>query len=167
MASSKPLEWKGFGRVVVATDAAPVNTRVELGLKDDEVAEIHKIEYALESILAATTTGARADLCMSMDPDIDDAPMAVSTTEDLETFHSNSLIMNILQAVADLDEIYPGGKFTEVSYDPPIMVGTDVGISSQFTWLTADGSGGLLGRLYFTRRKANVMELNQVLLKRR
>lgn len=165
--SGKPLEWKGFGRVVAATDAAPVNTRIELGLRDDEVAEIHKIEYYIEMILAATTTGMRADVCLGMDPDLDDAPLALGTTEDLETFHSNAFIGNILQAVADLDEIYPGEKFTQLQYVPPLLVGTDVGMSSQFTWLTADGSGAIMGRLYFTRRKATVMELNQVLLKRR
>lgn len=163
----KPLEWVGFGRVVIATDANPVNTRVELGLKDDEVAEIHKVEIESELLLVATTTGARVDLCLSMDPDIDDAPRSVSTTEDLETFHSHTHIKNPIQAIADVDTIYPGEKTLERTYKPPVLVGTDVGLVSQFTWLTADGTGALLGRLYFTRRKANVSELNQVLLKRR
>lgn len=167
MSNKKPLEWKGFGRVVAATDAAPVNTRVELGLKDDEVAEIHKIEIAQELILDAASTGARADLCLSMDPDIDDAPVALGTTEDLETFHSGSHIINPIQAIADVDTIYRGDKFSEMEHDPPVLVGTDVGMSSQFTWLTSDGAGALMGRLFFTRRKASVMELNQVLLKRR
>ena len=51
-----------------------------------------------------------------------------------------------------------------IDFDPPVLVGTDVGMVvhndaaiNAMSWV----------RLYFTRRKANVMELNQVLLKRR
>lgn len=165
--SNKPLEWVGWQRIVVATDAAPVNTEVVLGLRDDEVAEIHRIEYVKELLLAATTTGARVDLAIGMDPDLDDAPGAIATTEDLEVFHSDCLVLNPLQAIADVDTIYKGSEYIGKNMDPPILVGTNVGISSQFTWLTADGTGSLMGKLFFTRRKANVAELNQILLKRR
>lgn len=163
----KPLEWRATARLITATEADAVNSTIELGLRDDEVAEIHKIEIDVELVPATTTTALRADWCLSMDPDIDDSPTAVATNEDLEVFHKSSFIGAFLQAVADVDELVREDYHLDEHYDPPVLVGTDVGLSSRFTFTTANGSGAIIVRIFFTRRKASVEELNQVLLKRR
>jgi len=162
--SNKPLEWK-FGYINTA-NATVTNFRIVLGLKDDEVAEIHKV---MSSIQPAGFAAGGADdiilhsLALSMDPDVIADPAAAANHEDLEWFYMH---FHDLQ-----EELETSGKAShklndekDVNFDPPVLVGTDVGMVvhndasiAAMTWV----------RLYFTRRKANVMELNQVLLKRR
>lgn len=165
--SSKLLEWSGKSRAISATDASPVNEKINLALRDDEVAEIHKIEAYMELTLDGGSTGARLDYAMSIDPDVNDSPTADNTWEDLEVFHADSLVKSVLQLIADIDQVDRDDKYKDMNYDPPLLVGTDIGISSKATWITADGSAGLKIKVYFTRRKATVSELNQILLKRR
>ena len=163
----KFLEWTGLSRTAVVTDTNPVNSKINLALRDDEVAEIHKLEVLIELSLDGAPTGARLDYALSMDPDIDDSPTADNTWEDLEVFHGDSFIKLPLQLIADVDEIDRDDKYKTINFSPPLLVGTNIGVSSKFTWITADGSGALRIRVYFTRRKANIAELNQILLKRR
>ena len=163
----KPLEWSGKSRTIIATDASPVNSKINLALRDDEVAEIHKLEVLIELGLAAASTGGRIDYALSMDPDIDDSPTDDDTWEDLEVFHADSFIKSPLQLIADVDEVCRDDKYKDINFNPPLLVGTDIGVTSKATWVTADGAGGLRIKAYFTRRKANVQELNQILLKRR
>jgi len=167
MANKKPLEWSGKSRTIIATDASPVNEKINLALRDDEVAEIHKIEVMVELTMAAASTGGRVDYALSMDPDINDSPTHDNTWEDLEVFHGSSVIKNVLQLAADIDETDRGDDYKSLDYNPPILVGTNVGITSKATWLVADGEAGLRVKVFFTRRKATVQELNQILLKRR
>ena len=165
--SKKPLEWSGMSRLVNIHDVNPVNRQINLALRDDEVAEIHKIEVLMELTLANATTGARIDYAMSMDPDIIREPTDDDVWEDLEVFHCGSYIKSPIIAIADVDEIDRDDKSEEISYSPPILVGTNIGISNQVQFITAAGVGSLKVKVFFTRRKANVQELNQILLKRR
>lgn len=165
--SKKPLEWSGKMRLVDATDANPVNSKINLALRDDEIAEIHKIETEFMLGIAAATTSARGDFVISMDPDTIQDPGEPVTFEDLEVFHSETRLRTPLQLVADIDELIDDVKSKDVDFKNPVLVGTNLGISSQFTWLTADGVGWIKVKVFFTRRKANVQELNQILLKRR
>jgi len=162
--SNKPLEWK-FG-YINTTDATVTNFRIVLGLKDDEVAEIHKVMSAI--IPAGFAAGgaddtALASMALSMDPDVIADPAAAANQEDLEWFYMH---FNDQQIELTTDGAFWALLSNEknVDFDPPVLVGTDVGMVVHndadincMTWV----------RLYFTRRKANVMELNQVLLKRR
>lgn len=165
--NKRPLEWSSLHRAMAATEANPVNSKINLALRDDEVAEIHKIIVETQLSLAATTTSARLDFVMSMDPDVKDDPGEEVTWEDLEVFYGEGRIRTPKQLVADIDEIVDDFERKDLNFSPPILVGTDIGISSQVTWLTADSAAVLKLKVFFTRRKANVQELNQILLKRR
>lgn len=164
---SKVLEWSSYMRLVNATDTDPVNGKVNLALRDDEVAEIHKIETEFMLGLAATTTVSRGDFCISMDPDVISDPGEAITFEDLEVFHCETRVRVPMQLVADVDEIADDVIRKTEDFKLPILVGTNLGISSYFTWVTADSTGWIKIKVFFTRRRANVQELNQILLKRR
>lgn len=162
--SSKPLEWK-FQHITTA-NATPTNGRIALGLRDDEVAEVHKVmTYVAPDAMPAGGVDDELVLIMalSMDPDVVATPIAGNNEEDLEWFlthrHETQIELTTEGAwFAKLDDTQ------DVNFDPPVLVGTDIGmvvvgdaaLACQF-WV----------RVYFTRRRANVMELNQVLLKRR
>ena len=163
----KFLEWSGEMRLIEATDTDPVNSKINLALRDDEVAEVHKITTETMLGLAATTTMAKLDMALSMDPDIKDDPGEETTFEDLEVFHSEHRVRTPQQLVADIDEVVDDGQHRDLDFSPPLLLGTNIGISSQCTWLTADGVASIRVKVYYTRRKANIAELNQILLKRR
>ena len=162
-AGKKPLEWVFAGKSTA--DATPVNERIELGLKDDEVAEIHKIEslVSFENIPDAANDECQASMALSMDPDVVADPSVAANNEDLEWFFFDRSNIQVEVGAAGATIIEKARKHSE-SYDPPVLVGTDVG-------MVVKGDAGIgcgfWCRLFFTRRKANVMELNQVLLKRR
>jgi len=162
--SKKPLEWKFVA--INTTDGTITNARIALGLKDDEVAEIHKV---MSSIAPAAFAAGGADdmlvqaMALSMDPDVIADPQVAASNEDLEWFF---LHRHEVQAEIETDgmtqHIHNSEK--DVNFDPPVLVGTDVGVVVHNDAAIACGSWV---RIFFTRRKANVMELNQVLLKRR
>jgi len=61
---------------------------------------------------------------------------------------------------------------TSFQYDfnvRPVLVGTDLGLGFYVVTVTGTLDAGSLAyaKVWFTRRKANVSELNQILLKRR
>lgn len=165
--NKRPLEWSSLQIDKNVTEANPVNHKINLALRDDEVAEIHKITIANQLSIAAATTSARLDYIISMDPDVVSDPGDRAPWEDLETIHGNSRIRTPMQLVADVDEVVEDIKNENLDFSPPILVGTNMGVSSQVTWLTADSVATIKIKVYFTRRKANVQELNQILLKRR
>ena len=161
--SKKPLEWKFAG--INTTDTTVTNERIELGLKDDEVAEIHKV---MSSIGPSAYTAGGADdsnlttMALSMDPDVIADPATMANNEDLEWFYLHRLDSQIELTTSGA---YFGKLNSEKSedFDPPVLVGTDVGMVVHNDAINC----GSWVRVFFTRRKANVMELNQVLLKRR
>lgn len=160
--SKKPLEWQ-IGRVNT-TDATVTNFRIELGLKDDEVAEIHKVD---SNIFGRLTAGAddivEYNMMLSMDPDIDASPAVAANHDDLEVFFEHFLHMDRdLTTTGQSQSLLSDHKVSD--FKSPVLVGTDVG-------MVVIGDAAMIGafwvRLYFTRRKASVTDLNQVLLKRR
>lgn len=161
----KPMEWV-YKAEVNALDTV-VNTRIELGLRDDEVAEILAIQGSIE--LLALAEGAdlerQVNMLLSMDPDSTNDPSNVVDLEDLEVFYNTLNKNNVLSAAAG-DFFYEDR--TRVSFDytfpQPVLIGTDIGMA---TISNTTDSHLVEVRIYFTRRKANVMELNQILLKRR
>lgn len=161
--NSKPLEWV-FGYVDAAPSAVVTNYRIELGLKDDEVAEIHKIDSSID---AGLTAGADDDvdvhMMLSMDPNVIADPAVTVNHDDLEIFYEhNSHQDRDLTTEGQSQGSLTTRKISD--FKPPVLVGTDVGMvvhgdaaENVYFWV----------RLYFTRRRASVTDLNQVLLKRR
>lgn len=160
----KPLEWK-FG-FINTIDGTVTNFRIVLGLKDDEVAEIHKV---MSNIGPAGFAAGGADdfieqvMVLSMDPDVLADPAVAVNHEDLEWFYLHKhTVQEELETTGKTAHKHDDSQSED--FDPPILVGTDVGMAvHNDTSLACDS----WVRIYFTRRKANVMELNQVLLKRR
>jgi len=161
-ASSKPLEW--ISDCIGTTDATVTNGVIELGLRDDEVAEVWQIDSYISGGLAA---GANDEVeyhkMISMDPDVIADPSVAANMEDLEIIMHHGLSM-------DRDLTTTGqsqGQRANHSirrYNPPVLVGTDMG---QVVKGDAAEVGAFWTTVYFTRRRANVSELNQILLKRR
>lgn len=161
--SRKPLEWKFTA--IATVNATVANARIELGLRDDEVAEIHKIEslVSFANIPDAADDEVEANLALSMDPDVAADPSIAANNEDLEWFFFDRSNIQVEVGAAGVTVIEKARKHV-MQYDPPVLVGTDVGMVAKGD--AAIGCGFWV-RLFFTRRRANVMELNQVLLKRR
>lgn len=162
--SNKPLEWV-FG-YINTTALAVANHRIELGLKDDEVAEIHKVhsQLAAGNIDSAAADDVDLYMMLGMDPDVVADPSVAANHSDLEIFFEDSLQIQTDGVVAAGLAAFQSSANKVCDFDPPVLVGTDIG-------MVARGDTTVLGefwvRVYFTRRKANVMELNQILLKRR
>lgn len=162
----KPLEYVFVS--VETSDDTVTNARAELGLKDDEVAEIHKIDgqIMVSTLVDAANNKVTASMMLSMDPDIDEDPSDSENHDDLEVFYEHQL--DLQQEVGAAGTAALKTSESKVSdFRVPVLVGTDVGVV-----VGTEYSGAAVGcyfwtRLYFTRRKANVMELNQILLKRR
>lgn len=162
--SKKPLEWTN-GRINTV-DATVTNYRIELGLKDDEVAEIHKVDSRISAGLidSAAADDVNMYMMMGMDPDVVASPAVAVNHDDLEIFFEDRLRIQTDGIVANGLAAFRGNKDKISDFVPPVLVGTDLG-------MVAVGDVTVTGefwvRIYFTRRKANVMELNQILLKRR
>lgn len=160
--SKKPLEWKAD--TITTTDATVTNGRIALGLRDDEIAEIHKIHsWIIGGLVAGADDITNWGKNVSMDPDIIADPTIGDNAEDLEVFFMHYLAMHRDLTTSGQSE----GKISDVivtDFDPPILVGTDVG---QVVRGDATVAGQFWTRIYFTRRKATAQELNQILLKRR
>lgn len=161
----KPMEW------VYAMDsnslATVVTTRIELGLKDDEVAEILAIQGSIElpPLVESSDLLRTVDLLLSMDPDTTNDPTNGDSLKDLEVFY-NTFNKNQTYSANATDFFYQNliRRAFEFTFPQPVLVGTDVGMATKCNAAAAHITEV---RLYFTRRKANVMELNQILLKRR
>lgn len=157
------MEWKMDA--INTANATVTNGRIELGLRDDEIAEIHKIDshISINNVPDAANDSSDLYKMLSMDPDIDSDPGLEASQEDLEVF--------MLHAYSIQQEVGAAGTATLVRsneathyYSPPILVGTDVG---QVVKGDATLAVEFWTRVFFTRRKANAQELNQILLKRR
>lgn len=161
--SKKPLEWK-FG-YVNTTNATVTNFRIELGLRDEEVAEIHKVRSSIAwaNIPDAANDDVDGHLALSMDPDVAVSPAEAANHEDLEWFyHHNYDLQQEIGAAGQNALRNSDGQ--DCNFSPPVLVGTDVGL---VVIGDATIACSFWVRIFFTRRKANVAELNQVLLKRR
>lgn len=160
--SKKPLEWV-FGYVDTADDTV-TNRRIELGLKDDEVAEIHKVDASIDcGLVDGADDDVDCNMMLSMDPDVDADPAVTDNHDDLEIFFD---MKHHLDRDLTTEGQSQGNLVTQKMSDfkIPVIVGTDVGMVVHGD---ATETGYFWVRLYFTRRRASVMDLNQVLLKRR
>lgn len=162
-AKKRPLEWKMD--TIATASAAITNGRIALGLRDDEIAEIHKIDstIAYANIPDAANDALFATKALSMDPDTVDNPFVILNNEDLEKFHLHEYHVQQEIGAAGQNALRLSDQKTDY-YDPPILVGTDIGAE-----VIGDATIGVdfLTRVFFTRRKATAPELNQILLKRR
>jgi hypothetical protein len=159
----KPLEWV-HGAINTTNDTV-TNFRIELGLKDDEVAEIHKIDSSINHGNVPDAANDQLELyeMLSMDPNVIADPSVAVNHEDLEIFFDDSY--QTQQEVGGASTATLVNSHNKISdFENPILVGTDIG-------MVAKGDAAVAcefwTRIYFSRRKANVMELNQILLKRR
>lgn len=161
--SKRPIEWKMD--TVNTTNATVTNGRIALGLRDDEIAEIHKIDshIGLGNIPDAANDVVVAYKAISMDPDVDEDPSVAVNNEDLEKFMMHSYQVQQEVGAAGTATLVLSDEQSHV-YDPPILVGTDVG---QVVIGDATVACEFWTRIFFTRRKATAQELNQILLKRR
>lgn len=175
--SKMPLEWKA-DQLTAVTDDTNVNTAIDLDLLPDEVAEIHKIESKIvpyPTVAAAGTPtqdqALSVSIALSMDPNFAGEPRLLSAAnelEDLEVFYDQQYEGKFDTEGTEANfQFYKLSEFKVVDYDPPILVGTNVGFSMTMSNTPDEFDAKALVRLYFTRRRASVTELNQILLKRR
>ena len=168
-----PLEW--VGKWMLLTAKAVINTdELDLDLLQDEIAEIQQIDsyLVLDGAAAAQVDDASAlNAMLSMDPSSNANPTAVASVEDLETFFTHFLNIatiadsTVVSAQRHKDESH---KVWRAQEGKPILVGTNVGMVAE--WNTSADlftNAQWQVRLYFTRRRANATDLNQILLKRR
>lgn len=168
-----PLEW--VAKWDVLTTKAVINTEtLDLDLLQDEIAEIWQIDsyMVLDGIAAAGVDDESAiNAYLSMDPDAAADPTTTAAIQDLETFFTHFMnIGSVVDGTAaswEMDKTHDLKQWRAVD-GKPILVGTNVGMVGE--WNTSADmftNAQWQVRLYFTRRRANVTELNQILLKRR
>lgn len=168
-ASSKPLEWVASspGVSVGGGGTEEQNKRLVLGLRDDEVAEIHKI-IVITQLREDFDAGKTVCLItwVSMDPD---TKYDVNLMEDLETIIFDTRCDRSKGIHVGVEEITHEDQQDQYDFNPPILVGTDLGLGLYMSTAVGvlDAGSTAQIRVFFTRRKAKVPELNQILLKRR
>lgn len=168
------LEWK-FKDTSVTTSNTDSQFDIDLDLMDDEVAEIHQIESKIVLECGANTPTQDqeivAALAMSMDPDFDGIPTLTAATnelEDLEVFYDHQYVRRFDTEGTEANfQCWQESNEKHLDFNPPILVGTNIGCNARLTNVPNEVDAYYGVRVYFTRRKANVAELNQILLKRR
>lgn len=173
-----PLEWK-YKQGSLPTSGTDVQFQVDLDLMPNEVAEIHLVESKIVHYCTVASEGTPTQdqfvhvaLGMSMDPDYDGEQSiltgAACELDDLEVFYDHQFTNKFDTEGAEANfQFYKVVDEKHINFSPPILVGTNIGCNCSLL-NTPDEFDGIVGvRVYFTRRKANVQELNQILLKRR
>lgn len=180
--SNMPLEW--VAKVLQCTDVltpAVVNDTLDFDLLQDEVAEILKIDSQLivsfDSFADLADEGPiNMDAGLSMDPSTSPSVAQLQATadstyfEDLETYftHKHRIALITNDTATAIDQNFPlSDRKVEEYWNKPILVGTNSGMSLVGDVPTTAGDVWWFLKVYFKRRKASVMELNQILLKRR
>ena len=171
--NKKVLEWV-YKKVVGATKATVYTDELDMDLRDNQVAEIWRIDsnmHLYDPAAAGVDDYSFGSAYLSTDPDAAAAPDINTTPEDAEIFFFQEFsVSSVLDGTAtsfqtqktneNLSWAAPEGK--------PILVGTNVGMV--FEWNTTgdyftNGSWG--ARIFFTRRTASGLDLAHILLKRR
>lgn len=165
-----PLE-SAMGRASGATSGTSYGDEIDLDLLQDEVAEIWKIdaEIALGGPSPDVEENEIASAILSLNPDVPLATSPETLAEDLETFfyHSFERATSIIAAPTNTIRSVQVANHKMSDFNiKPLLVGTNIGMNARFISTTANALTWTV-RVYFTRRKATVMELNQILLKRR
>jgi len=169
MSKKAVLEWvaNNPGTFAGGATTEEETDRLELGLRDDEIAEIHKIVLDInlvEDFDAAKTVALYA--WISMDPD---SAYGVNINRDLETIVSTQYSKTAEGILAGTETVIDNEKTLNYDFDPPVLVGTDLGMGlyGLASVGNLDAGSTAFFRVFFTRRKATAAELNRILLKRR
>ena len=164
------MEWVGGAPPVIVGGGVDEDAvaRLGLGLRDDEIAEIHKIVVGtqlVEDFDAAKIVTISS--FVSMDPDA--VYSAETTLNDLETIVFKTRGSRAVGIHAGTQFIQKEDDQDIYDFEPPVLVGTDLGIGFHIaaTIGNVDAGSSMQVRVFFTRRKASAQELNQILLKRR
>jgi hypothetical protein len=162
--SKRALEWV-FG-YVDTTDSTTTTYTIDLGLRDDEVAEIWRIDSQIDSdnIPDDANDEVAGHMMLSMDPDANADPGVSANHDDLEVFYEHSYNVQQEVGAAGTATLVLTDRASDTHYPYPVLVGTDVGMIVDGD---ADVNMSFWARLFFTRRRASTTELNQILLKRR
>jgi len=172
--SKMPLEWiTDTINITDITAADPTKGEFDLDLLPDEIAEIVKIDsYLGFGDLTEADNDLEVGLYLSMDPDADADPITIANLEDLEIFFSHYLKYEQGLTTSGFYGSRKDSKKVSDFEGYPILVGTN--FSQVVNCVGAVDFGGtsidnlrVITTIYFKRRKATAMELNQILLKRR
>lgn len=176
--SKMPLEWK-YKQGSVSTSGTDVQFQIDLDLMPNEVAEIHVIESKQIHYPTVASEGTptvdqivNSAIGISMDPDYDGEQDMIaganSELDDLEVFYDHQFMQKFDTEGTEANfQLYDVTSEKHICFNPPILVGTNLGVNCSLL-NTPDEFDAICGvRVYFTRRKATVQELNQILLKRR
>lgn len=160
-----PLEWKTD--TINTTDATVTPGEFDLDLLPDEVAEIIKIDstIAIGNVPDAANDDIDTAKYLSMDPDADDSPAINANLEDLEVFfHHKHELQQEIGAAGQSTLVNTDNKQMSFEDGRGILIGTNF---SQVVIGDAAVACEFITTVYFKRKKASAMELNQILLKRR
>lgn len=169
-----PLEWKTDTLNITDITAATPSTGIfDLDLLPDEIAAILRIDsYLGLGDIGEIDSDFEVGMYLSMDPDADKDPLVISNLEDLEIFFSHYYKHQQGLTTSGFYSASKDSKKTVDFTEFPILVGTN--FSQVVNCIGAVDFGGttidnlrVVTTVYFKRRKANAMELNQILLKRR
>lgn len=169
--SGMPMEWVAVKLNATTTQTA-YTSKMDLDLLQDEVAEILHIDSTFDvgGALPNVDEANYVSGLLSMDPDvtITTTPKAEAIFEDLETLFTHYWTFNteLAGAAATLLAIKTSDLKQWSHPGKPILVGTNIGMAMYYDSTTLTDVDWYC-RVYFTRRKATVMELNQILLKRK
>lgn len=154
---------KGIEFVMVGLDAVAKDTlykkEIKLGLLDDEMAQIIQIDSSITPS-AQVTYHEFGGMLLSLDPDSDNDPLVDTGggLEDLEVLYNHRF-----------GGIGTSGCEQKIeNFDPPINVGTNIGMTLKVHATTGNPVGvKATVAIYFKRVKASDVELAKILLKRR
>jgi len=171
--SKMPVEWV-HQQLNAPTTGVSVQSSLDLDLMQDEVAEIHKIIGMMRFPSGTVPNADEVESIfglLSMDPNVSLLldPGGVDPLADLETLWFQQWHREIEAVGTPADEMHFGacGETQQSDFGAhPVIVGTNVGMLLRFS-STTEGDAKWDVKIYFTRRRASVMELNQILLKRR
>jgi len=172
--SKMPLEWiTDTIDITDVTAADAVSGEFDLNLLPDEIAEIVRIDsYLGFGDLGESDNDLEVGMYLSMDPSAIADPITIANLEDLEIFFSHYYKHQQGITTSGFTGTPKDSKKVGDFQDYPILVGTNVAQvvnavgGVDFAGTTIDNLR-VITTLYFKRRKATAMELNQILLKRR
>lgn len=167
-------EWI-YNQGSLTASGTDIDFDLDLDLLPDEIAEIHEVESKISPDVSSDPTQDQTigvAMALSMDPDFDDDPSidegASSVLNDLEIFYDHQYKGYFQTEGTEANfQYYQLSEEKHMRFDPPLLVGTNIGVSASLNNTTNEFDATVGARVYFTRRKATARELSQVLLKRR
>jgi hypothetical protein len=168
-----PLEWVKKTKAM-ATKATVYTETLDLDLLQNEIAEVWQIATRVHfpGVAAAGVADlSRITMYLSMNPDADKSPIIAANLEDLEVFYDHDYtVSTVVEATSTSVQRFDDGHISswKALEGRPILVGTNVGVVGEWDSTANMYTSAMMAvRIWFTRRVANVSDLNQILLKRR